>query len=141
MQRRRGRRDGVEDGGGDGGAEVTATVAQTTPGMSAGFFPSLAAHPLDRLGFCRWVLGSMANFGVCAPCGPHLSFIAQCDGGPPTIVGWAPPIRARGGRPSRTLPLGGVRPEIKPNILPLDLYYFFQLYTLSLTLLTLLVPS
>ena len=105
MQRRRGRHDGVEDGGGDGGAEVTA-AAQSTAGMSAGFFPSLAAHPLDRLGFCRWVLGSMANFGVRAPCGPHLSFIEQCDGGPPTIVGWMPPIRARGGRPSRTLPLG-----------------------------------
>jgi hypothetical protein len=27
--------------------------------------------------------------------GPHLLFIALCDGGPPTILGWAPPIRAR----------------------------------------------
>ena len=74
VQRRRGRRDGVEDGGGDGGAKVTAAAVQTTPGMSAGFFPSLAAHPLDRLGFCRWVLGSTANLGIRAPCGPHLFY-------------------------------------------------------------------
>jgi len=100
VQRRRGRRDGIEDGGGDGGAEVA--VAQTTPGISAGFFPSLATHPLDRLGF--W--GARRTLACVPPCGPHLSFIAQCDGGPPTIVGWAPPIRARGGRQSRTLPLG-----------------------------------
>jgi hypothetical protein len=37
--------------------------------------------------------------------GPHLPFIALCDGGPPTISGWAPPIRAREGRPKRPLGL------------------------------------
>jgi hypothetical protein len=82
VQRGRGRRDGVADSDGDGDVEVTTTAAavQMTPGMSAAFFPSLAAHPLDQLGFCRWALGSTANLGVRTPFGPHLLFIAHCDG-------------------------------------------------------------
>jgi len=82
VQRGRGRHDGVTDGDGDGDVEAmtAAAAVQTTPGMSAAFFPSLDAHPLDRLGFCRWVFGSTANLGIRAPCGPLLLFIAQCDG-------------------------------------------------------------
>jgi hypothetical protein len=38
----------------------------------------------------NWLRGSPRT----ASPGPHLPFIALCDGGPPTISGWAPPIRA-----------------------------------------------
>ena len=123
VQRDRSWRDGVMNSGGDSDVETTTAAAavQTTPGMPVAFFPSLAAHPLDRLGFCRWVLGSTVNLGVRAPCGPHLSFIAQCDRGPPTIVGWAPPIRARGGVRAGLCRWAKAQSEINTNILPLDL--------------------
>jgi hypothetical protein len=49
--------------------------------------PAATAHPLDRLGFST--VGGVAaavNLMSCAV-GPHLLFIAQCDGGPLTTNG------------------------------------------------------
>jgi len=54
---------------------------------------------------------------------PPPLFIAQGDRGPPAMVGWAPPIRARIKGP--TGPLGPVRIRDQSNNLPLDLFPSF----------------
>ena len=64
-----------------------------TGGGAAGGFPSLAAHPLD------WIRDFGGELGSGEPRTqsrrPPPLYIAQCDRGPPAILGWAPPIRAR----------------------------------------------
>ena len=63
-----------------------------------------------------WVLvGSSAQINlVIRAAGPYLFFIAQGDRGPPAMVGWAPPIRARIKGP--TGPLGPVWIRDQSNI-------------------------
>jgi len=77
--------------GGDDGTELVAVKA-----MKAGL-PAAPALPLDRLGF-RDVgegAGGAVNLVASAPAPHPLFILALCSGGPPTIKGWAPPIRAR----------------------------------------------
>ena len=66
--------------------------------------------------------GALVNLVPCAA-GPPPFFIAQRNGGPPTIKGWTPPIRARiNGLKGRWAYLVGDQ----PNILPLDLTLYFK---------------
>jgi len=75
-----------------------------TGGGAAGGFPSLAAHPLDRIRDFGGELGSGEPRTQSHR--PPPLFIAQCDRGSPAIVGWAPLIRAWIKGP--TGPLGSV---------------------------------
>jgi len=87
--RKRRRRDGVGCGGGDAsgveddgwcGAEAAASRCFCAPSDRARVFSvGLAAHGEPRT-VCRR---------------PSPFFIAQRNGGPPTIKGWTPPIRAQ----------------------------------------------
>ena len=91
--------------GGDDGTELAAVKA-----MKVGL-PAAPALPLDRLGF--WDVGEGAAarrtlFTVPRPLTPFF-ILALCSGGPPTIKGWAPPIRARIRGPNRPLGLLGKR--------------------------------
>ena len=88
MQRGRRRADGVEDGGDDGGRE-SAEVRWR--------FSHCSSAPLvDRLGVSVGEgVGGAANLVLRAPAPHPLFILALCSGGPPTIKGWAPPIRAR----------------------------------------------
>ena len=89
MQRSRGRSAGVEDGGSDvdGSASMATAVS----------LPATPAPPPDRLGFREYVsegAGGAVNLVPSAwPLTPF--YMALYSGGPPTIKGWAPPIRAR----------------------------------------------
>ena len=77
----------------DGGDDVTelATVKAAKVGL-----PAAPALSLNRLGFRMWERVLAARKLCCACPGPFTPFIlALCSGGPPTIKGWAPPIRAR----------------------------------------------
>ena len=85
-QRGRHRGDGVEDGSGDGGTESAAAAAE---------LPTAPAPPVDRLRVSVGEgVGGAANLVLCAPAPHPLFILALCSGGPPTIKGWAPPIRA-----------------------------------------------
>ena len=84
------RSDGVVDDGGDDVTELAAVKAAKVG------LPAAPALSLDRLGFRMWerVLAARPTSLSCP--GPFTPFIlALCSGGPPTIKGWAPPIRAR----------------------------------------------
>ena len=59
---------------------------------------SLAAPLSDRIKVWMSVESSAQVNLVIRAAGPSPLFIAQGDRGPPAIVGWAPPIRARGSR-------------------------------------------
>ena len=89
MQWRRERSVEVEGDGSDANGLASMAVAVR--------LPAAPALPLDRLGF-RDVgegAGGAANLVSCAPAPHPLFILALCSGGPPTIKGWAPPIRAR----------------------------------------------
>ena len=78
----------------DGGDDVTELAAVKAAKVG---LPAAPALSLDRLGF-RDVgegAGGTANLVSCAPAPHPLFILALCSGGPPTIKGWAPPIRAR----------------------------------------------
>ena len=88
MQRRRGRSVGVEDDGSDADGSASMAVAVS--------LPAAPAPPLDRLGFRVWVRVLAARRTSCRVPGPSPPFnLALYSGGPPTIKGWALPIRAR----------------------------------------------
>ena len=91
MQRGRCRRDGVVVDGDDDGTELAAVKA-----MKVGL-PAAPALPQDRLGFREYVgegAGGAVNLVPSAwPLTPF--YMALYSGGPPTIKGWTPPIRAR----------------------------------------------
>jgi hypothetical protein len=70
--------------------------------MPAVDFPSLAV-PLDRLGLGLWGGGSGSEPRTLCP-GPHLLFMALCDGGPPAVYGLSTPDQGAGQGPS--WPLG-----------------------------------
>jgi hypothetical protein len=66
-------------------------------------------RPFSRSGLglgCQWGTSCAACLVPRAPA-PTFLFIALCDGGPPTISGWAPPIRAREQGPKAVGPNGG----------------------------------
>ena len=90
MQRGRCRRDGDEDDGSDGGTELAVVKAMKVGLLAA---PAL---PLDRLGFRDVGEGAAARrTSYCVP-GPSPPInLALYSGGPPTIKGWTPPIRAQ----------------------------------------------
>ena len=78
------------DDGGDDGTELAAVKT-----MKVGL-PAAPALPLDRLGFRDVGEGAAARQTSCRVPGLSPPFnLALCSGGPPTIKGWAPPIRAR----------------------------------------------
>jgi len=118
MQRGRFRRDGVVVDGDDDGTELAAVKA-----MKVGL-PAAPALPLDRLGFWDVGEGAAARRTSCCVPGPSPPFnLALYSGGPPTIKGWTPPIRARiKGLKGRWAYLVGDQ----PNILPLDLTLYFN---------------
>jgi hypothetical protein len=70
-------------------------------------FPSLAAPPLDRLGFVGWSGGGDEPRTVCRP-GLHPFYMAQCDGGPPAI-GLGAPDQGAGQAPLEPLGSSGGR--------------------------------
>ena len=84
------RSDGVVvDGGGDG-TELVAVKA-----MKVGL-PAAPALPLYRLGFRNVGEGAAARRTSYRVPGPSPPFnLALYIGGPPTIKGWTPPIRAQ----------------------------------------------
>ena len=104
MQRGRGRRDGIVDDGGNGGGGADDSRD------AGGVFPVTGYAPSRSVRILSVGFGEHGKLGRPCPLRPPPSFIVQCDGGPPTIVGWAvgwaPPIRARVGRQSLTLRLG-----------------------------------
>ena len=118
MQRGRFRRDGVVVDGDDDGTELAAVQA-----MKVGL-PAAPALPLDRLGFRDVGEGAAARRTSCCVPGPSPPFnLALYSGGPPTIKGWTPPIRAQiKGLKGRWAYLVGDQ----PNILPLDLTLYFN---------------
>ena len=76
--------------GGDDGTELVAVKA-----MKVGL-PAALALPLDRLGFRDVGEGAAARRTSCCVPGPSPPFnLALYSGGPPTIKGWTPPIRAQ----------------------------------------------
>jgi len=75
------------------------------------------------------------------PLRPPPSFYSALWRGLPTIVGWAPPIRAQGGDRVGLCRWAESVLRSNPTFSPLISSFSFQLCTLSLTLLTLLVPS
>jgi hypothetical protein len=91
---------GEEDGCSDvlGGS---VDVEEAWPGVSGGSedqwwgFPSLEVLTLD------WTRVRTVGCSSCSkPCNlyqwpPPPLYMALCDGGPPTLLGWTPPIRAR----------------------------------------------
>ena len=90
MQRRRGRSIGVEDDGSDADGSALMAVAVS--------LPVAPAHLLDRLGFrdvvrVRVLAARRTSYSVPGPLTPL--YMALYSGDPPTIKGWAPPIRAR----------------------------------------------
>jgi hypothetical protein len=102
---------------GDEGVDVLGGVAEVGVALPASVeLPVTGSAPfLIGLGLgCRWGDWRRGKLRTSSP-GPHLPFIALCDGGPPTISGWAPPIRAQEQGPKAVGPNGK---EIKPNILP-----------------------
>ena len=89
MQKSRGRSAGVEDGGSDVDGSVSTAAAVS--------LPAAPAPPEDRLGFREYV-GEGASGAVnlvpsACPLTPF--YMALYSGGPPTIKGWTPPIRAQ----------------------------------------------
>ena len=87
MQRRRGRSVGVEDGDNDVDGSALMAVA---------VLPAAPAPPLDRLGFRMWERVLAARRTSCRVPRPLTPFyLVLYSGGPPTIKGWASPIRAR----------------------------------------------
>jgi hypothetical protein len=68
--------------GGDGGSEVKWW--RNGDGEDGGGFPSLAALLSDRDGEYRWGMTAQVNL-VSRACRPPPLFIAQYDGGPPTM--------------------------------------------------------
>ena len=83
MQRGRRRGDGVEGGSGDGGMESAAAVETPVESRTTGGVAQRRRLPV----------ASAHSQTVCRQLSPF--FIAQRNGGPPTIKGWTPPIRAR----------------------------------------------
>ena len=107
MQRRRGRSVGVEDGDSDADGSASMAVAVV---------PAVPAPPLDRLGFRMWDRVLAARRTSCRVPGPSPPFnLALYSGGPPTIKGWTPPIRARiKDLKGRWADLVGDQPNIPP---------------------------
>ena len=89
VQRRSGRSVGVEDDGSDADGSASMAVAVS--------LPAAPAPPLDRLGFreCGWGCWRRGEPRYQCPGPSPLFILALYSGGPPTIKGWAPPIRAR----------------------------------------------
>jgi len=83
----------------DAGLTVSRTVAATAGGSRlkyGGGFPLLQRPLVDRLRVSVGEgVGGAANLVSRAPAPHPLFILALCSGGPPTIKGWAPPIRAR----------------------------------------------
>ena len=91
----------------DGGDDVTELAAVKAAKVG---LPAAPALSLDRLGFRMWERVLAARRTSLYVPGPFTPFIlALCSGGPPTIKGWAPPIRARIRGPNRPLGLLGKR--------------------------------
>ena len=93
MQRLHGRSGVVVDDGANDdepGLMVAAVKAAKVE------LPAATALSLDRLGFRMWERVLAARRTSLYVPGPFTPFIlALCSGGPPTIKGWAPPVRVR----------------------------------------------
>jgi len=103
--------------GGDDGTELVAVKV-----MKVGL-PAAPTLPLDQLEFRDVGEGAAARRTSCCVPGPSPPFnLALYSGGPPTIKGWTPPIRARiKGLKGRWAYLVGDQPN--------KLVYFFRKHT------------